>query len=236
VASGLEAQPASAAGPSLVTRLDPPSAPAVASAPAAPVSIVAEVEKMVQAGTDADVIKAFIQSWKSQYPVTADEILRLHDVGTPTDVLTTLIQRSAQIQAQATPSPAPSPNAPRVDQANPPAGSYPQMAVTNPPAYIYPYPSTPSYTYSYLYPDASYPLLPNYYSDPYWSPFSFSYYYSWPGYRYGYRGYRPYGYGRPSYWYSRPGIYGHGGSYGYGGFNGHSGFRGGAGGFGHGRR
>jgi hypothetical protein len=130
--------------------------------------------------------------------VTTEQILHLHDIGASTDVLTTLIQRSAQLQAQTLPAPTPNPSGPG-------PASYPEMAATNPPAYLYPDPSSyPSYTYSYLYPDATYPLLPAYnYSYPYGWPYSYSFYYSWPWYRPGYWG----GYG-PRFYYGRPGFYG----------------------------
>ena len=119
------------------------------------IGIVSEVEKMVQAGAAPDVIKAFIQNWTSQFTMTADEILHLHDIGVSTDVLTTLIQRSAQLEAQALPVPVPNPSGPG-------PATYPEMAATNPPAYMYPYPSSyPSYAYSYLYPGATYPLVPD---------------------------------------------------------------------------
>src|SRR5690349_18995287 len=94
LALDLEAQAVSPA-PSPITRFDPPVTPGPAATTA---SIVAEIEKMVQAGADTAVIKAYIQNWTTRFSVSADEILHLHDIGLPTDVLTTLIQRSAELQ------------------------------------------------------------------------------------------------------------------------------------------
>lgn len=187
--------------PNLVTRLDrsenTPDGTATASG-----DIVSEVEKMVQAGAEPKVIQSFIENWPTPYSVTADQILHLHGKGASTDVLTTLIRRGAELQARTSP---PSTNAPVV--------SYPEMATTNAPAYLYPYPSYPADTYSYLYPSLSYPLLPPYMTYRYWWPYSYSYYYSWPGYRYGYWG----GYGpRFHYGYRYPGF-SHGFRPGYGG-------------------
>ena len=229
-APSIDAQPYAAdPSPSLVTRLDTPDVPPAAAAPAArPADLLADVEKMLQSGADESVIKSFIQTWSRPYSLNADQILHLHDIGASTDILTTLIHHSAELLAR-TPA-APSPNAT-------PGGGYPPMSLTNSPAYIYPYPSAPAATYSYLYPEYSYPLLPSY--SYYWgSPFFYSYW-SWPGYRYRYGygyGYRPwYGYraGGPAYyggWRSSPGYYGgHSGFYNHGGFS-----RGG--GFGHGHR
>jgi hypothetical protein len=247
------AQSTAPSAPSLVMRLDTPGqAP---SPTPANTQIIPEVEKLVQAGADPGVIKTYIENWATPYSVTADEILHLHDIGAPSDVLTALIQRSAQLQAQAQPTP----TAPAAGQTNAPA-SYPEMAVTNPPAYLYPYPSSPSSTYSYLYPDLSYPLLPDYsypyysysypyypyyypyysYSYPYYSyPFSFSF--GFPFYRYrSFGGFGGHYYGHPGFIPGgRPGGFGRGGFSGRGGGFNRGGFSGGGfsrGGFGHGRR
>src|SRR5689334_18006444 len=82
--------------PSLVTvTTNAPAAPST-SAPTPfvlrPVGIVKELEKLMQSGTEPGVIRAFIQSWPTPYSVTADDILRLHGEGLPSDVLTVLIQ------------------------------------------------------------------------------------------------------------------------------------------------
>jgi hypothetical protein len=152
------------------------NAPAAPMQPASgfvlqPVGIVKEVEKLAQAGTDPGVIGAFIQSWQTPYSVSADDILRLHALGVPSDVLTTLIQHGAELGAQvaaANPNPvvtAPSPATPYQPPSGAPvvADQYPPP-VTYPDTAVYPYPDYPAYDYSY--------------------PGLYSYGYSWPYYSY----------------------------------------------------
>jgi hypothetical protein len=226
--------------PALVTTQPVPSSPSVAQG-TPPGDILSEVIKMIQARTDPDVIKTFIGNWPTPYSVPADEVLRLHDLGAPNDVLTTLISRSAQLQAQ-TMRLAPGPtNAPPAMAGGP--------EDTNPPAFLYPYPSAsyPPYVYSYLYPDSFFPSFSyaySYWAAPYWGvPYS---YYGWAWrygyprygyYRYGYPYYRRYGgspyraYGFPYRAYGRgPGFTG---GWGNPGRSWHGGF---SPGFGHGRR
>jgi hypothetical protein len=209
----LEATP-QAPGPSLVTPLDGPSATQVQNQG----SILAEIQKMIEAGADPSVIKAFIQNWSGRYSVSADEILRLHDIGASTEVLTTLIHRSAELQARPS-SPAATSSSPSSGAGNTTAG-YPQMATTPPPVVVAPYTSSyPAYTYSYIYPDYSY---------RYWSaPYSLSFGFGWPSYRSYYWGGRPwYGSGyHPghSYGWRSGGYYGHGGPHYSRGFGGHGG-------------
>jgi hypothetical protein len=209
----IEAQPLSPT-PSLVTRLDPPSpAPAAVGA-----QIVSEVEKMVQSHADESVIKAFIQSWPNTYSLSADQILHLHDIGVSNDLLTTLIRRSAQLQAQATPMFAPGPMVPGGTNVPPP---YADMTSTNPPpAYLYPYPGGDSTSsYSYFYPDATYPLYSSYYY-----PYPYYGYYGYPFWSYGFAFYSPYHCHYPYYrywgyrpWYGHPGVYGRPYYYSHGG-------------------
>jgi hypothetical protein len=227
------------ASPSLVTRLD--SVQTVGAMSAAG-NIVTEVEKMLQAGTDQVVVRAYIQNWSGRYSVSADQILHLHDIGASSDVLTALIQRSAQLQAQAAAF-AQTPNVPPPSSPPPQMAPYPDVTTPAPATEVYPYVSPyPAYTYSYLYPSYSYPLWP-----------SFSFYYGWPRYGYGYHygywggryghgyyhhypvysGYRPGYYGHVGVGFGHAGSYGHGYNYnGGGGFRGGGGYRGGGGGFG----
>jgi hypothetical protein len=76
-----------------------PSAPTTRLA-LQPVGIVKEVEKLANAGTDPDVIKAFIQSWASPYSISVADILHLKQIGLPSDLLTALIQHGAELAAQ----------------------------------------------------------------------------------------------------------------------------------------
>jgi hypothetical protein len=217
----------------VVPPLAPPPGSAVLpslSSPAAPTpgvgGMVDQVDKMVRARTDAQVIEAFIKNWTTPFSLNADEILHLHDLGAPTDVLTTLISRSEELQAQ--------------------VSAPPDLVTTNlpPPAVLYPYPmesyppaSTSPYSYPAIPPSYSYPAYAYSSPSPYWA-YPYSYYYSlytlpffpWP--YYGYRGY--YGYHGPGFYYGHPGFRGYyGGRYGYGG--GHYGYGGGRFGFGGGR-
>jgi hypothetical protein len=140
----------------------PTTAPAVPSQPAAgfvlkPVGIVKEVEKLTQSGTDPAVVKAFIQSWRTPYAVNADDILRLHGVGVPSEILTTLIQHEAdivgQVSAAANPNPVAAPPnapvqypasaAPPIPDQYAPQGTYPVDAS------VYSYPAYPVYDCGY---------------------------------------------------------------------------------------
>jgi len=192
------ASPAAApAQPNLVTRLDTPKLQALAGGR----DLVQEVQKMLEGGADSEVVKAYVLNWTTPYTVTSDDILRLHDHHATTEVLTSLIRRSGELQAQRN---ATQPATQALQQASavaPGVPDYTQPQDDNPPAVIYPYPSSyPAYTYSYLYPD--YPLFPNY-AYSYWAwPYSFGYYSYWPyshnhywPYHYGHYGYSHYGYG-----------------------------------------
>jgi hypothetical protein len=82
-----------------------PTAVATPAAPAStfvlqPLGIMKELDKLVRSGTDPGVIKAFIQGWRTPYSVSADDILHLHDLGLPSDVLTLLVQHQADLAGQ----------------------------------------------------------------------------------------------------------------------------------------
>lgn len=173
--------------------------------------IVADVQKLLEAGTGDEVVKAFIQNWGGLYPVSADDILRLREVGASPEVLTTLIRRSTELRTQL---------AARANlvTTNPPAMALPAPGVA--PEGGYQYPAYPAYTASSVYP--------NYYSNGYW-PAPYSYWYYWysrpwyPSYSYTwwtfpryYHGYSKFhrGYGGKSYAYYHGRHYG-----GYPGFS-----------------
>lgn len=171
--------------PDLVTRLD--TATNQGSGVNTAAVLTAEVEKMLEAGADDTVIKAFVQNWSRSYEVTADHILRLHEIGASPDLLTTLIQRSAELQVKNATAAANASN--KAATTNSPV-VYPQMAV--PQAYASRY---PAYTYSYLYP--SYSSWAGYYSYPYWAT---------PYWHRPYYGFRHWGYG-PGYGHYSPRFY-----------------------------
>src|SRR5437867_4351668 len=62
---------------------------------------VDEVAKMYQSGVETDVILNYIQSSNVPYHPSADEVVRLHDLGVPSQIITTLIRHGAQVQQQA---------------------------------------------------------------------------------------------------------------------------------------
>jgi hypothetical protein len=96
------AQAESATNDVIIIATNPPAAdpaplPRVALQP---VGIVKEVEKLVASGTDAAVVKAFIQSWQTPYSVSTDDILRLQELGVSTDIISTLLQRQTELSVQ----------------------------------------------------------------------------------------------------------------------------------------
>jgi hypothetical protein len=142
--------------------------------------ILADVKRLLEAGTDGEVVKAYIENWTGRYYVTADDILSLHQAGASSDVLTTLIKRSGELRAQAAQAAAVRPNAPA---EAPGAATAPGTVYQVPPA-------DSAYTYSQIYPQVASP----YYSAPY-----YNYYYSYRN------AYSPFGY---SYWpYYYPPLY-----------------------------
>ena len=179
---------------------------------------VDEVVKMYQRGVETDVIQNYIESSSVPYHPSAEEIVRLHDLGVPSQIITTLIRHGAKVQREANAAYQQSQQQP-VAAANAAASAYPSGVAQPPPVVTYTYPTYVDNPYPvYVYPGYSY---------SYCAPFSF--YWSWyPRYHgfYGYRGYHPgfyrYGYG---------GHFGYGGRVGYGrvGFGGvfHGGFHGG---------
>ena len=214
-----------------------PNAPAAQSPTASgfvlkPVGIVREVEKLTQSGADPAVVKAFIQSWRTPYSISADEILRLHAVGVPSDALTALIQHGAELSASvpganmsvATPPPVPYPGqTPPISQPSSPAPPVPDQYAPQPT-----YPVEPPVVYSY----PAYPYDYGYYSGYPWP------YYYYPGVSiglgFGFRGRGGFhgGFGGRG---EHGGFGGHGGSFGgHGGsFGGHGGGFGGRSGGGH---
>ena len=174
---------------------------------------VDEVAKMYQRGVETDVIVNYIESSSVPYHPSAEEIVRLHDLGVPSQIITTLIRHGAKVQREANAAYQQS-QQPPVAAANAAASAYPSSVAQPPTVVTYTYPTYVDNPYPvYLYPGYSY---------SYCAPFSF--YWSWyPRYHglYGYRGYHP-GFYR----------YGFGGRFGFGGrgaFAGgfHGGFHGG---------
>lgn len=79
----------------------PAAATSKAAAPAKFSFGVEEVAKMHQNGVDADVIMNYIEHSSVPYHPSADEIVRLHGLGIPPQVITALIRHGAKVQQEA---------------------------------------------------------------------------------------------------------------------------------------
>ena len=205
-------------------------------------NIFAEVQKMVQGGADAQVINAYVKNWSALYWVSADQILQLHESGTPNEVVIALIERSAELRADALAKAAAARSSnlvtTNVAAANTGTVVYPQMAQPANTVYypvVYSYPRYPAYTYSSLYPHWTWPSYSYlYWSAPlfYYSSFSYAkpfhrhskpfYRHHAPVYRHHAPVHRPW-YGRGNHhptFVGRPGHAYHGPRYSYAGHRG----------------
>jgi len=163
---------------------------------------IRDVLKMIDAKVGGSVVIAYIRSSPTAYNPSASEIIALKQRGVPDEIITTLIQRGAEVRAQIAQS------AQMGAQATPPAGMAPYAngygATVSDQAY-------PDYgDYGYGYPYSGYPYYAGY---PYYGyPYNYWWYSSW----------YPWGFYSPFYF----GYYGHRfhGFYGRGGFDrfGHS--------------
>ena len=215
-----------------------------------------DIVKLVHAKVDDSLILSFVKNSRISYHPTADEIIKLREMGVSSPVITALLQRGEEVRARAiamaqkpaqTASKAPAAQAPAPAQATGPT-TYAQQPVNASAAstYTYSYPaSSPSVIYAsapYRYTSAG--LVYRDYG------YSGSYYPGYCGYGYGYGGcYYPGSYSYPSFNYCGgfyPGIslgfrfggghgfvapsFHYGGGFRGGGFHGgvhHAGFRGG---------
>jgi hypothetical protein len=148
------------------------------------------VVRLVKAGVKPEIVKAFVQNSSIAYQPSAAEIIDLRDQGVPSDVLTAVLERGAQLRAQQMPG------------ANmaPPPGAMPMTTPypTSPEYGAYAPESYPGYDQSQSYPYSSYPY--SYYYPDYYTPYSYaSYpYYYWWGYPW-WGWYWPYYYGYAFY-------------------------------------
>jgi hypothetical protein len=176
---------------------------------------VDEVVKMYQGGVETDVVLNYIENSSVPYHLSAEEVVHLHDLGVPSQIITTLIRHGAKVQQQANAASAVIQQK-AAEEAKAASVSYNPYSpsVYAPPApaaaYTYAYP-----TYVNTYPSYVYPTYyPSYYYYPrygYSSPFYFSFSYPGYGHFYSHGGFRS---------YPRFGFGGHIGS-------GHAGFGGG---------
>ena len=138
---------------------------------------VEEVVKMYQGGVETDVVMNYIENSSVPYHLSAEEVVRLHDIGVPSPIITTLIRHGAKVQQQALAASAQIQQ--KATEEAKAASGY-----ANPyPASVYYAPPNPVVSYNYTYPDYVYAGYPTYYSYPayyYTSPFYFSF--GYPGY------------------------------------------------------
>ena len=190
---------------------------------------IGEIVRMVKSDTDSAVILTYVENSPIAFYPSADEIIYLHQLGTPPPIVSALIRHGGELRAQA--AKAYKENQKANAQPNSPTIVAPAAQAPSAVAAYNGYPDYSYATYSYgAYPYYTYP----YYTYSYWNPFYYAYSYprycGYPGYRYGYCGYPGYRYGycAPRYHgYAYNGGY-HGGGYHGGGHNG-GGYRGGGG-------
>src|SRR5688572_12742303 len=143
-----------------------------------------EIQKMRDAGLEPAVIRAYIQTLREPYKVTAEDVLYLHDHKVPDDLITDWMKKSGTLATPSAPAPSgpyparspdlvasatPNPLPVQVQQEQPQQAQQPQpqtvYQTTASPTVVY---TSPSYVYSY---------------DPYWYTPSLSFGLSW-GYPY----------------------------------------------------
>src|SRR5437867_9493125 len=166
---------------------------------------VDEVVKMYQGGVETDVVLNYIENSSVPYHLSAEEVVHLHDIGVPSQIITTLIRHGAKVQQQANAASALIQQK-ATEEAKAAAASFNPYspAVYAPPApavtYTYTYPTYVNTYPAYVYP-SYYPSYYSYYSYPrycYSSPFYFSF--GYPGYRHfyshgGFRSFPRFGFG-----------------------------------------
>jgi len=142
---------------------------------------VDEVVKMYQGGVEADVILNYVENSSVPYHLSAEEIVRLHDLGVPSPIVTALIRHGAKVQQQAAAAYAQSQQkaTEEAKAASAYANTYSAPVYTAPP---------PVVTYNYTYPEYVYTGYPLYaYSGCYSYPrycYSGPFYYSYSSYPY----------------------------------------------------
>src|SRR5438876_1630109 len=116
---------------------------------------VDEVVKMYQGGVEADVILNYVENSKVPYHLSAEEIVRLHDLGVPSPIVTALIRHGAKVQQEATAAYAQSQQkaTEEAKAASAYANTYSAPVYTAPP---------PAVTYNYTYPEYVYAGYPAY--------------------------------------------------------------------------
>jgi hypothetical protein len=183
------------AASSLVAQaLETPSVQANVNVNAAPSSSaprfsgrINEVVALAQSGVDQSVVLSFIKTSPGPFQPSADEIIRLRDAGISSDVITTMMQRGAELRDQAMAQAAQSQQT-YAQSSTSYAQPAPAQTQSWPPQYV-----DPTYYSSYY----SAPSTVTYIGGSYGYPYSYYYPYSYSSYYYPYR-----------YSYPRVGFYG----------------------------
>src|SRR6266480_3945301 len=102
---------------------------------------VDDVTKMYQRGVETDVILNYIESSSVPYHPNAEEIVRLHDLGMPSQIITTLIRHGAKVQREANAAYQQQTQQQAAAAANAVASSYPSSVAQPPPVATYTYPT-----------------------------------------------------------------------------------------------
>jgi hypothetical protein len=157
---------------------------------------ISEIVKMVKSDADSSVIQAYIENSPIAFYPSAEEIIYLHQLGTPPPIVSALIRHGGELRARAAQAYKENQNA-NAQPSSPtivaPAATY--SGPTQAPSSIAAYNGYPDYGYNYpAYSYSGYPA----YSYSYWSPFYFAY--SYP---------RFYGFPRFRSGYSAPGFHGY---------------------------
>jgi len=145
-----------------------------------------EISQLTSAGVNPDVVQKYVEHSSRRYTLDADEIIKLHQQGVASSVITAMIEKRRNVEsASSGPSAAPVQNvvAPVVVQSQAqiaePASSV--IYVPNSPRPVR-YPDRPLYLSAYPYAS---------YSPAYYGGYGYCGYYPSYCYRPGYRNYRP---------------------------------------------
>lgn len=180
-----------------------------------------DVVSLTKSGIDQSIVLAYIKNSPGPFQPSADEIIKLRDMGVSTPILSAMLERGAQVRDQAHAAAV----AAAPEQANP--SQAPVISETPPSTYAgTDYAAQPASTVTYIggdygYPYYSYPYYPVYYSGWYSTAFFYPYPCWYNGIYYAHGCYFPHG------GFVHDGFHVHDG--GHGGFHGdgHGGFHGG---------
>jgi hypothetical protein len=133
-------------------------APATLPSDIDPVSPLGQVIRLLQSGVDESIILTYITNATAPFNLTTDDVIYLTDLGTPTEIMTAMIQHDQQMNVPVSAAPPPPPP----DPSQPPVQA------------------TEDYFYGALAPYGSWVNLPNY--GLCWQPCAGSYNSGWTPY------------------------------------------------------